>query len=215
MSETPDLVSARRPVVRTRRFIAFAEKQESKRQWVRLSRLALHYARAHSPDGLSTLSHLWILQGYGALVADIKSGFFNSAPQLKFPEREKRLHLLYLHPSIPPDRMTVDWLDLLCGVIGQENRADFVANTVACCWTSMILAAAWCESRDLPPLAEKRGPKMKDDSLTLAAAARYREEGYTLREAARLAINDSPELSGASPDAIFDRIRRKLAALEK
>ena len=201
--------------LRARRFMAFADRQRLQRKWVRLSRLALHCAEMRSPDGLETMAGLWISQSYGLLLADIRSGFFTSSAQSKFPGRGARLQLLYLHPSIVPARMTIEWLDLLQNIIGHDDRPTQIANTIGCCWTSWPVASAWCEAHNLPPLAEKRGPKVKDDALALATATRYRADGYSLRQAAEMAIADTPDLVGASKDAVLDRIRRKLAKLEK
>jgi hypothetical protein len=200
--------------LRARRFMAFADRQRLQRKWVRLSRLALHCAETRSPDGLETMAGLWISQSYSLLLADIRSGFFTASPQSKFSERGARLQLLYVHPSITPARMTIEWLALLQDIIGHDNWPTQIANTVGCCWTSWPVASAWCEAHDLPPLAEKRGPKVKDDALAIATATRYRADGYSLRQATEMAIADTPDLVGASKDAIFDRIRRKLAKLE-
>jgi hypothetical protein len=208
---------------RARRFMAFADRQRLKRKWVRLSRLALHYAEMRSPDGLETLADLWISKGYSALLTDIRSGFFTSSTQSKFPERGARLELLYLHPSIPPARMTADWLELLLGVVGvaddSAGRKVSLANTVACCWVPAQLAAAWCEARDLPRLHEKPGRKVKDDALVIAAGLQYRAEGNSLRKAAKMAADDYPEQFGQSAmvdnESEFDRIRRKIKAAER
>ena len=195
--------------MRARRFVAFAERQHRQRKWVRLSKLALHYARVRSPDALETLPDLWIMQGYSALSSDIRAGFFNSEPQPKFSERGTRLHLLYLHPSISPDRMTIERLDLMRSVLGRD-KGVFDANAVACCWTPAALATAWCVAHDLPPLTEKRGPKEKDDAFIVAAALRYYAEGYSQRAAVRMAVNDAPESPRTSVDSMNDRIRRKM-----
>jgi hypothetical protein len=199
--------------------MAFADRQRLKRNWVRLSRLALHYAETQSPDGLKMLADLWISRGYNALLEDIQSGFFTSSIQSKFPERGARLQLLYLHPSIPPARMTADWLELLLDVAGNAGRKLSLANTVACCWTTAQLAAAWCEARDLPQLHEKPGMKEKSDAAVIAAGLQYRAIGCSLSEAARLAIGDYPELFGKSPMTLPEseraRIRRKIRAAER
>jgi hypothetical protein len=205
--------------LRARRFMAFADRQRSKRKWVRLSRLALHYAQIRSPDGLETLADLWILQGYSALLTDIRSGFFTSDVQSTFPERGSRLQLLYLHPSICPARMSLEWLETLVGISDSAGRKASMANTVACCWIPGQLATAWCEARDLPRLHEKPGRKVKDDASVVVAGLQYRAEGYSLRMAADLAIKDHPEQFGQSimvnNESEFDRIRRKISAAER
>jgi hypothetical protein len=220
MSEVP-LLSATAEL-RARRFTAFADRQRLKRKWVRLSRLALHYAAMQSPDGLETLADLWVSRSYGVLLADIRSGFFTSSAQPKFPERGELIQLLYLHPSIPPARMTADWLELLLGVVDSVDsvgRKVSFANTIACCWTPAQLAATWCEAHDIPQLYEKPGMKEKNDAAVVAAGLQYRAAGHSLRGAADLAIKDYPEqfgqslmVSGASE---HDRIRRKIRDAEK
>jgi hypothetical protein len=205
--------------LRARRFMAFADLQRQKRKWVRLSRLALHYAEMQSPDGLETLADLWISRGYSALLADIRSGFFTSSIQSKFPERGARLQLLYLHPSISPARMTTDWLETLLVVVDGAGPKVSLANTVACCWIPAQLAAAWCEAHDLPQLHEKPGRKEKEDALVVAAGLQYRAMGYSLRKAAHLAIEDHPEQFGqslmVSDESEIDRIRRKIRDAER
>jgi hypothetical protein len=207
--------------MRARRFMAFTERQRLKRKWMRLSRLALHDAAMRSPDGLETLADLWVAKGYLALLEDIRCGFFTAVAQPRFPERAARLQLLYLHPSMPPTRMTADWLETILGVVGSVSVAENawrlapLANAVGCCWVPAQLAAAWCEAHDLPSLSERRGPKLKNDELVLSVAAQYRGQGYSLHASSALAIEEVPGLVGASKEAIHDRIRRKLSASEK
>jgi hypothetical protein len=210
--------------MRARRFMAFTERQRLKRKWMRLSRLALHDAAMRSPDGLETLADLWVAKGYLALLEDIRSGFFTAVAQPSFPERAARLQLLYLHPSMPPTRMTADWLETILGVVGSVSVAENVwrlaplANGVGCCWTSAALAAAWCEARDIPQLLEKPGVKEKDDAAVIAAGLSYRAMGYRLSEATRLAIADYPEQFGQSSTSDVSeeaRISRKIRAAER
>jgi hypothetical protein len=184
------------------RFVAFAEKQRTQRGWVRLNRLAIHFARSRCPDDLESQppswADLWVMQGYSVLEADIRSGFFSPAK-----------HLRYLHPAIGVARMTVERLDILRGITG-DDRSAFDANAIACCWTSAELGAAWCDAHGLPALHERRGPKVKDDAFAVSYAAGFVAKQHSPWFAAREAVKNVEGLTGASEDAKIKRIYKKL-----
>jgi len=199
---------------RALRILRFEERQNDKRQWIRLSTLAERVGREISTT-----------EGYALLRAAILNGEF---------EKAGRSRLLYLHPETSMAKMTREKLKELEHWQGAGGTDIINIQYVGCCWVPFAMAMAWCRRNsvsvagwmELHRAAPGRpeGSGVIDDAPALHAMHQHISQSksrgdkpvLSVRKAALIVVARPDQgLRGNSPEAACDRLRRKYSKREK